>query len=150
MAPLLIETFESERDRGLSLSVLADFSKDLSLFLSLSLSLSSKKISSLLFSPSQCLPLPVFREVPASAPKTEKKRKSLKNTKPELFFFILAYHTHTRMSSTPNTPPDQFAPAPPPVPGILITKVRALRFFFVCSRARARFERENCVSWLRY
>ena len=35
MAPLLIETFESERDRGRSLSVLADFSKDLSLFLSI-------------------------------------------------------------------------------------------------------------------
>ena len=40
MAPLLIETFESERDRGLSLSVLADFSKDLSLFLSLFVRLS--------------------------------------------------------------------------------------------------------------
>ena len=40
MAPLLIETFESERDRGRSLSVLADFSKDLSLFLSLFVRLS--------------------------------------------------------------------------------------------------------------
>ena len=38
MAPLLIETFESERDRGRSLSVLADFSKDLSLFSSVCLS----------------------------------------------------------------------------------------------------------------
>jgi hypothetical protein len=46
------------------------------------------------------------------------------------------------MSSTPNTPPDQFAPAPPPVPGILITKVRVLRFF----NARARGLREKIAS----
>ena len=39
-------------------------------------------------------------------------------------------HTHTSMSSTPNVPSpppsDPFAPNPPPVPGILITKVRFL------------------------
>ena len=51
-------------------------------------------------------------------------------------------HTHTSMSSTPNVPSpppsDPFAPNPPPVPGILITKVRFLNRFLKRERKRER------------
>ena len=49
-------------------------------------------------------------------------------------------HIHFDMSSTPNvpsTPPsDPFAPNPPPVPGILITKVRFLNRFLKREKER--------------
>lgn len=49
-------------------------------------------------------------------------------------------HQHFNMSSTPNvpsTPPsDPFAPNPPPVPGILITKVRFLNRFLKREKER--------------
>ena len=53
-------------------------------------------------------------------------------------------HIHFDMSSTPNVPSpppsDPFAPNPPPVPGILITKVRFLNRFLKREKERERDE----------
>ena len=145
MAPLLIETFESERDRGLSLSVLADFSKDLSLFLSLSLSLFKKNLFSPLLSqsvsPSSCLPRSASQRA-----KDRKKKEELKKHKARTFLLhSCVSHTYTHEFYTKHTARSVRTGA---ASSSWDLNHKGARFavFFLNVRARARGLREKIAS----